>query len=191
MIDMDISNFFDEIDHELMLKAVRHVIPDKWVAMYVRRWLEMPIQTKDGQILSRDGKGTPQGGVISPLLANLYLHFAIDKWLNLHYPQTSFVRYADDIIIHCNSKATAGRVLEAVTQRMTEVKLRVNKGKRALCTAKTTEGKNLIRKFSSNFLGSASTPDHVKVNGMEKPSWHLQQRLAMPTRRESGTRSRA
>lgn len=158
VIDMDISNFFDEIDHELMLKAVRHVIPDKWIEMYVRRWLEMPVQTKDGQIQSRDGKGTPQGGVISPLLANLYLHFAIDKWLNLHYPQTCFVRYADDIIIHCNSKATAERVLEAVTRRMTEVKLRVNNGKTRIVYCKDYRRKESHKEVQFGFLGFSFQP---------------------------------
>lgn len=158
VIDMDISNFFDEIDHELMLKAVRHVIPDKWVEMYVRRWLEMPVQTNEGQILSRDGKGTPQGGVISPLLANLYLHFAIDKWLNLQYPQTCFVRYADDIIIHCNSKATAEEVLAGVTQRMTEVKLRVNKGKTRMVYCKDYRRKESHKEVQFEFLGFSFQP---------------------------------
>ncbi|NUO07897.1 MAG: hypothetical protein HUU08_04335 [Candidatus Brocadia sp.] len=82
VIDMDISKFFDEIDHELMIKAVEHVIEEKWVKMYVERWLRMEMQKQDGTLQPRAGKGTPQGGVISPLLANLYLHFTLDVWLS-------------------------------------------------------------------------------------------------------------
>ncbi len=96
VIDMDIKSFFDEIDHELMLKAVSHVMEEKWVRMYVERWLRMPVEKEDGTLIQKQGKGTPQGGVISPLLANLYLHFTLDKWLSKHYPKVSFVRYADD-----------------------------------------------------------------------------------------------
>lgn len=116
VIDMDISNFFDEIDHKLMLKAVSHVMEEKWVKMYIERWLQMPVQMSNGTLKQKQGKGTPQGGVISPLLANLYLHFTFDVWLTKHYPAVSFVRYADDIIIHSKSKAEAEEVLRAVKE---------------------------------------------------------------------------
>ena len=96
VIDLDISKFFDEIDQELLMKAVEHMVEEKWVKMYVKRWLEMKVEDKEGKQHDREGKGTPQGGVISPLLANIFLHFALDKWLEISYPQTSFVRYADD-----------------------------------------------------------------------------------------------
>ena len=135
MIDMDISKFFDEIDHELMIKAVEDVMEEKWVKMYVERWLRMPVQKQDGTLQSRAGKGTPQGGVISPLLANLYLHFTLDAWLSKHYPQSNFVRYADDRVVHCASKAEAEKVLEAIKRRLAEVKLQVKEEKTriALC----------------------------------------------------------
>jgi len=125
VIDMDIKKFFDEIDHELMIKAVIHVLEEKWVKMYVERWLRMPIEKRDGRIEIREGKGTPQGGVISPLLANLYLHFALDVWLTRHYPEVRFVRYADDVVIHCRSKEQAEEILEAVRRRLREVKLEI------------------------------------------------------------------
>src|SRR4051812_26397203 len=83
VIDLDISKFFDEIDHELMMKGVEAVIEESWVKMYVKRWLEMKIEQTDGTLEDRKGRGTPQGGVISPLLANIFLHFALDKWLAL------------------------------------------------------------------------------------------------------------
>jgi retron-type reverse transcriptase len=102
VIDMDIGKFFDGIDHGLLLKAVTHILPnDGWVLMYVKRWLGMPIQELNGRITQKSGKGTPQGGVISPLLANLYLHYTLDLWLGKNYPNVSFVRYADDVVIHC------------------------------------------------------------------------------------------
>ena len=78
VIDMDIQGFFDEIDHELLWKAIDQKVPEKWVKMYVKRWLEAPVQEKDGKLRQNKGKGTPQGGVISPMLANLYLHYALD-----------------------------------------------------------------------------------------------------------------
>jgi RNA-directed DNA polymerase len=118
VIDLDISKFFDEISHELMLKAVEHVIEDKWVSMYVRRWLEMKIVNKQGEETERGGKGTPQGGVISPLLANLYLHFSLDKWLEKNYSELSFVRYADDMVLHCRSREEAEALLVAIKQRL-------------------------------------------------------------------------
>ena len=129
VIDLDISKFFDEIDHELMLKAVEHVIGEKWVMMSVSRWLQMPTPKNDGTITKREGRGTPQGGVISPLLANLYLHYAFDMWLSKNYPKIRFVRYADDIVIHCVNKEEAEKVLEAVEKRLAEVKLQIKKEK--------------------------------------------------------------
>src|SRR5207249_8759048 len=83
VIDLDIAKFFDEIDHELLMKAVERMVEEKWVRMYVRRWLEMKIVDKEGKEYDRQGKGTPQGGVISPLLSNIFLHYALDKWLEL------------------------------------------------------------------------------------------------------------
>lgn len=158
VIDMDISKFFDEIDHELMLKAVTHVMDEKWVKMYVERWLQMPIQKRDGTLQTKDGKGTPQGGVISPLLANLYLHFTLDKWLSKHYPQVSFVRYADDVVIHCNSKTEAEKVLEAVKSRLAEAKLQINESKTriAYCKDYRRKVKHEVVKFE--FLGFSYQP---------------------------------
>jgi len=158
VIDMDIRKFFDEIDHELMLKAVTHVMEEKWVKMYVERWLQMPVQKKDGTIEDRQGRGTPQGGVISPLLANLYLHFTLDVWLTKHYPEVSFVRYADDMVIHCKSKAEAEKVLEAVRQRLAEVKLAIKEEKTriAYCKDYRRKGKHDVVQFE--FLGFSYQP---------------------------------
>ena len=86
------------------MKALDLHVEEKWVKLYIKRWLEAPTQDKDGNQTQKLGKGTPQGGVISPLLSNLYLHYTLDKWLNKYYRSISFVRYADDIIIHCQSE---------------------------------------------------------------------------------------
>jgi len=158
VIDMDIEKFFDTIDHELMLKAVTHVIEEKWVKMYVERWLQMPIEKQDGTLESRQGKGTPQGGVISPLLANLYLHFTLDAWLTKHYPEVSFVRYADDVVIHCRSKEESEVVLEAVRLRLKEVKLSLKQEKTriAYCKDYRRKKEHTIVKFE--FLGFSFQP---------------------------------
>lgn len=158
VIDMDISKFFDEIDHELMIKAVEHVMGEKWVKKYVERWLRMPAQKQDGTLQERAGKGTPQGGVISPLLANLYLHFTLDVWLSKHYPEVSFVRYADDIVVHCTNKAEAEEVLEEIKRRLVEVKLRIKEEKTriAYCRDYRRKGKHEVVKFE--FLGFSYQP---------------------------------
>jgi RNA-directed DNA polymerase len=158
VIDMDIRKFFDEIDHELMLKAVEHVMEEKWVRMYVERWLKMPIQKKDGTIDSKQGRGTPQGGVISPILANLYLHFTLDVWLTRHYPEVSFVRYADDMVIHCKSKAEAEKVLAAVRQRLAEVRLSIKEEKTQIAYCKDYRRKGRHENVRFEFLGFSYQP---------------------------------
>lgn len=119
---MDISAFFDTMSHEKLLLALEKHISEKWVIMYVKRWLTAPMIDKDGKETQRS-VGTPQGGVISPLLANLFLHYAFDKWMEIHYPQLSFVRYADDIIVHCNTEEESKAVLEAIRCRITDCEL--------------------------------------------------------------------
>jgi len=158
VIDMDISKFFDEIDHELMQKAVSHVMEEKWVRMYVQRWLEMPVKKTDGTIEKKQGKGTPQGGVISPLLANLYLHYALDMWLSKQYPEVSFVRYADDVVIHCKSKEKAEEVLEAIRRRLKEVKLEIKESKTRIAYCKDYRRRKEEENVQYEFLGYSFEP---------------------------------
>jgi RNA-directed DNA polymerase len=113
-----------KFDHELLMKALDCHVEEKWVKMYIKRWLEASIQTQDGTLITKEGKGTPQGGVISPLLSNLYLHYVLDKWLVKHYPAVAFVRYADDVIVHCSSEQEAKQLLESIRERLKECKLR-------------------------------------------------------------------
>lgn len=161
VVDIDISRFFDEIDHDLMLKAVEAMMEEKWVKMYVKRWLEMKVQLPNGELEEPKGKGTPQGGVISPLLANLYLHYALDRWLDKHHPRVSFVRYADDLVLHCDSKEEAQALLSALQVRLTEVKLRLNEEKTKIVYCKDYRRKALHDKTQFGFLGFSFQPRKV------------------------------
>lgn len=158
VIDMDIAGFFDEIDHEVMLKAVEHVMEEKWVKMYVARWLDMPVQTADGSLRGKQGKGTPQGGVISPILANLYLHFTLDLWLARNYPDVRFVRYADDVVVHCNTKERAEAVLEAIRHRLGQVKLRIKEAKTRIAYCKDYKRRQSHENVRFKFLGFSYQP---------------------------------
>jgi group II intron reverse transcriptase/maturase len=162
VIDLDISKFFDEIDHELLMKAVEAMTEEKWVRMYVKRWLEMKTQNEEGRQQDRQGKGTPQGGVISPLLANIFLHYALDKWLEKYYLQTNFVRYADDMVIHCNTKQEAEQLLQAIRARLQQVKLRLNEKKTQIVYCKDYRRKQKHEKVQFGFLGFSYQPRKSK-----------------------------
>ena len=164
VIDMDIKSFFDEVDHELLLKALDCHVEEKWVKMYITRWLEVPSQTQEGTLIAKEGRGTPQGGVISPLLSNLYLHYVLDKWLGKHYPELAFVRYADDVIVHCRNEQEAKEVLEAIRKRLEQCKLRLNEQKTKLVYCKDHRRKqknDYAKKF--DFLGFTFKPQSVPV----------------------------
>ena len=106
VLDLDIKGFFDSIPHDLLLKAVRHHTDCRWTLLYIERWLTAPVQMEDGSLHPR-GCGTPQGGVISPVLANLFLHYAFDMWMRRVFPAIPFERYADDVICHCRTREEA------------------------------------------------------------------------------------
>ena len=155
VIDLDIKSFFDTIDHELLKKAVQHYCTDKWVLLYVRRWLEAGIIEPDGCYVDRMS-GTPQGGVISPLLANMFLHVAFDKWMELHHPRKPFERYADDIVVHCKTERQAIYLLQEITQRLTNCKLSVQKEKTKIVSLRGVSEKKYKRSF--DFLGFTIEP---------------------------------
>lgn len=158
VVDLDISQFFDTIDHALMMQAVEWVQDERWVQVYVKRWLEMKIERADGSHYDRNGQGTPQGGVISPLLANLFLHFALDMWLSKHYPMIMFVRYADDIVLHCESKSQAEAVLQAVRDRLGKVKLKLNEEKSRIVYCKDYRRNENHSNVQFGFLGFSFQP---------------------------------
>jgi RNA-directed DNA polymerase len=125
VIDLDIKGFFDNIDHDLMMKAVRHHTDCKWVLLYIERWLKAPLMREDGALVQRE-RGTPQGGVVSPLLANLFLHHAFDEWMRRNHPEMPFERYADDIVVHCKTMGQANQLRRAIGNRMMECKLELH-----------------------------------------------------------------
>ncbi len=127
-IDLDIKGFFDNLDHDLVMKAVCHHTSLPWVRLYVQRWLKAPVQHPNGTRKSRD-RGSPQGAVISPLLANLFMHYAFDVWMQRHCPRVQFERYADDVLIHAKSRAQAKYLLFLVRQRLAQCHLELHPDK--------------------------------------------------------------
>lgn len=119
VIDLDIQGFFDNLDHDLVLRAVAHHTDLPWVLLYVKRWLSAPVQRPDGTLVQRD-RGSPQGSAISPLLANLFMHYAFDAWMAREFPAVRFERYCDDVVIHCRTEAVATSVLDAIRKRLFE-----------------------------------------------------------------------
>lgn len=154
VIDLDISAFFDNLRHDLVMKAVAHHTDLKWLHLYVERWLKAPLQLKDGTLKDRTA-GTPQGGVVSPLLANLFMHYAFDDWLKRHYPDVPFERYADDALIHCRSKAQAEQLLGAVRERLRQCGLELHPTKTKLVYCKDDD-----RRGHSNPIASTSWVTH-------------------------------
>lgn len=133
--------------------------------MYIVRWLESPVKTKDGKLVYKKGQGTPQGGVISPLLANLFLHYVLDKWLEKIYPNLAFVRYADDVIVHCNTEQESLAVLGAIKQRLETCKVRLSETKTKIVYCqdyRRSKRKDYPKKF--DFLGFTFKPGSVASN---------------------------
>jgi RNA-directed DNA polymerase len=119
VIDLDIQGFFDNLAHDLVLKAVAHHTDLRWILLYVKRWLNAPLQRQDGTLVARD-RGSPQGSAVSPLLANLFMHYAFDAWMARVYPDVRFERYCDDVVVHCRSQAEALQVRDAIAVRLEE-----------------------------------------------------------------------
>lgn len=125
VLDLDIKGFFDNIPHDLLLKAVRKHTDCKWILLYIERWLKTPVKKSNGMLMKRT-KGTPQGAVISPLLANLFLHYCMDEWLRIKYPNCPFERYADDGVIHCKTEAQATELRENLEKRLNACGLKLH-----------------------------------------------------------------
>lgn len=152
VLDLDIKGFFDNIPHDLLMKAVRKHTSCKWILLYIERWLKAPVQQGDGIITART-KGTPQGAVISPLLANLFLHYCMDEWLRINYPNCPFERYADDSVIHCRSKEQAEQLREALEKRLKACGLEMHPDKTRIVYCKDEDRKEKHPHASFDFLG--------------------------------------
>ncbi len=167
VLDMDISGFFDNMSHEKLMKALQRHVSEKWVLMYVERWLRTPSMNKQRELTTRK-KGTPQGGVISPLLANLFLHYAFDKWFEKNYPRLKFVRYADDIIVHCRTEEEAKGMLSKIKERMHGCELALNENKTKLVHCKTANRASQFKVVKFDFLGFSFQPRPAKSSRTNK-----------------------
>ena len=195
VIDLDVRAFFDSVDHSLMLKAVQRHTDAKWVLLYVARWLKAPMRQPDGTLAARD-RGTPQGSAVSPVLANLYLHYAFDMWLAREHPGVAFERYCDDAVIHCTSQEQAVMVRDALAARLAEVGLELHPDKTRVVYCKDADRRGDHEVTSFTFLGYTFRPrlaknrwgkhfvsflpavskDAVKAMSREIRSWHIARR---------------
>jgi len=161
VLDMDIQGCFDNLDHELLMRAVQRHTDCRWMLLYIERWLKAPAQQPDGALVQRE-KGTPQGGVISPLLANLFLHYAFDEWMRRNSPYVPFERYADDAIVHCKSEKQARWLKEAIGKRLAECKLELHPEKTKIVYCKDVDRQGNYPREKFDFLGYTFRPRRSK-----------------------------
>ncbi|MEJ0101611.1 MAG: group II intron reverse transcriptase/maturase [Bacteroidota bacterium] len=161
VIDVDIKGFFDNISHDIMLQLLQQHTQEKWILLYAERWLKAGVEQEDGSVVART-KGTPQGGVISPLLANIYLHHGFDKWMDEVNPKNPFERYADDIVIHCSSKEEAEQLLEKLKTRMQQYELELHPDKTRIVYCKNYQRNDKHDNNSFTFLSYSFQPRTIK-----------------------------
>ena len=167
VLDLDIKAFFDSIDTELLMRAVRKHTDCPWVLLYIDRWLKAPVQMADGSLIGRE-RGTPQGGVISPLLANLFLHYAFDMWMRRNFPDIPFERYADDAICHCRTEGQAMALRAALDARFADCGLTLHPDKTKIVYCRDESRRDMHPIFKFDFLGYTFRPRLVskRAGGM-------------------------
>lgn len=193
VIEFDIKGLFDHIDHDLLMRAVRRHCEIPWVVLYIERWLKAPMVDADGHRRQRD-RGTPQGGVISPVLANLFLHYTLDRWIKVHCRSVRLCRYADDGVIHCKSRRQAEWVLTLISRRLVDCGLQIHPDKTRIVYCKDVNRRQEYESIEFNFLGysfrprkavdkygriyvnfsPAVSPAALKHMRQQIRSWHLQ-----------------
>ncbi len=161
IIDLDIKGFFDNLDWDLVMRAVRHHTDCPWILLYVERWLRAPVQHVDGRLEDRT-KGSPQGSVISPLLSNLFMHYAFDEWLRRNFPDVQFARFADDAVVHARSLAEAEKLLAAIRQRLTACHLELHPEKTKIVYCQDDDRRGTHEHISFDFLGYTFRPRRAK-----------------------------
>lgn len=161
VVDLDIKGFFDNIDHSLMMHAVAKHTDSPWMLLYIERWLKAPVEAEDGTLIARD-RGTPQGGVASPLLANIFLHHVFDTWMSREHPACPFERYADDVVIHCSSHSEALAVKAAVEARLRECRLEAHPGKTRIVYCRKGNRSEDHEHVEFDFLGYGFQPRAAK-----------------------------
>jgi len=194
VFDLDVRAFFDSVPHDLLLKAVAHHTDERWVLLYIERWLKAPMQMPDGTLVTRE-KGTPQGSPISPLLANLFMHYAFDKWMDREYPGAPFERYADDVVVHCDTEAQARSLWASLAERLGSLGLELHPEKTKVVYCQDANRRrdaehtsfdflgytfrarlaSSRRGFFANFLPAMSTKAK-KAKGKQIRDWHLNRR---------------
>jgi len=193
-LDLDIRAFFDSVPHDLLLKAVAHHTDERWVLLYIERWLKAPMLMPDGTLVARE-MGTPQGSPISPLLANLFMHYAFDRWMDREYPGCSFERYADDIVAHCDTQEQARVLRAAIASRLGALGLELHPDKTKVVYCKDGQRRGDAEHTSFDFLGytfrarrangrhglfvsflPAMSQSARKAVGQKMRAWHLNRR---------------
>lgn len=194
IVDLDIRAFFDSVPHDLLLKAVAHHTDERWVLLYIARWLTAPMQMPDGTLSARE-KGTPQGSPISPLLANLFMHYAFDMWMAREHPGCPFERYADDIVAHCDSEEQARNLRDSIATRLGPLGLELHPEKTKIVFCQDTNRRGNAEHTSFDFLGytfrgrlakgrrgyfvsfsPAMSAKARKAVGQKVRAWHLRRR---------------
>lgn len=161
LLEFDIKGLFDNINHELLMRAVKTHTDCKWLLLYIERWLKAPFQMNDGRIIARD-TGTPQGGVISPVLSNLFLHYVFDKWMGRNFPKNPWARYADDAVTHCRTKMEAESLLERLHKRFNECGLELHPDKTRIVYCKDSDRREEHPETKFDFLGYTFRPRRSK-----------------------------
>lgn len=161
VLEFDIKGLFDNINHELLMKAVRKHTDSPWIILYIERWLTAPFQMKNGEKVERTS-GTPQGGVISPVLANLFMHYTFDRWMEKEHPENPWARYADDAVTHCRTQKEAEKLLERLKERFTQCKLELHPEKTQIVYCKDTDRKGDYPNIKFDFLGYTFRPRRSK-----------------------------
>ena len=198
VLDLDVQKFFDSVDHTLMVKAVEANTDQRWVVLYVKRWLVAPLQLPDGTLQARD-RGTPQGSAVSPVLANLFMHYAFDLFLSREFPAVQFERYADDAVVHCVTERQARDVWAALAERLNSVGLRLHPDKTKIVYCKDAKRRGSFEQVSFTFLGytfrprksrqkdgsfyvgflPAVSPEALKAMGKQVRAWRIHLRTGL------------
>jgi RNA-directed DNA polymerase len=194
VLDIDVRAFFDSVPHSLLLKAVAHHTSERWVQLYISRWLVAPMQMPDGTMIARE-KGTPQGSPISPILANLFMHYAFDTWMDREFPGCPFERYADDVVAHCDTEDQARTLRAAIAKRLGALGLELHPAKTKIVYCKDANRPGSFEHTSFDFLGytfrgrlakgrrgyftgfsPAISAKAKKAKGQQIRAWHLNRR---------------
>lgn len=161
VIDLDIKGLFDNIDHELLMRAARKHVKERWILLYIERWLKAPFQTETGETVPRTA-GTPQGGVISPILANLFMHYAFDLWMARNHRENPVERYADDTVVHCRTEQEAKKLLALIDERLKGCKLELHPTKTKIVYCQDKDRREEYSDTEFDFLGYTFRKQWIK-----------------------------